>query len=330
MNNNHKNLFNKLIPILWEPGHMGAFLGRFLFDDTIEQSTLTESDKKNYNKKAQVEWYWDDITSEYFQYNLTDWKLELHNSWDLLKHLYPNSTDFDAVICYISAQLNYPYYSNSKLLPSQAVKIEYQTQLLTSNLIDMANCEFEFDNITFPYIKSHVQGNIKRINQLPWKKKIICRFTKNKAWMGDIFLFYKHYWYYIMNPDRNRNGFMEHNKHALINPVEYNKHFLYSYERYNPTDDIADYIIIDIYDLIFNENFEQLKAIDSRYDSGISETQLQLIRETKQGLIEILNIFGLSHTSNIVTTEDHASNFLTKEILNIYNTVKRIGPEGPI
>ena len=32
MNKNHSNLFNNLIPILWEPGHMGAFFGRFLFD----------------------------------------------------------------------------------------------------------------------------------------------------------------------------------------------------------------------------------------------------------------------------------------------------------
>ena len=326
MNKNHSNLLNKLIPILWEPGHMGAFFGRFLFDDVLEKSSYNTDIKKNYNKLPQTEWRWHDITSEYFQYNLTDWKLELHNSWDLLKHLYPNSTDFDAVICYISAQLNYPYYSNSKLLPSQAVKIEYQTQLLTSDLIDMVNGEFEFNNITFPYIKSHVQGNIKRINQLPWQKKIICRFPKNKAWMGDIFLFYKHYWYYIINPHSDKNGFMEHNKQALISPVEYNKHFSNNYDRYNPTNDITDYSIIDMYDLIFNENFEQLKAIDSRYNTGVSETQLQLIRETKQELIEILNIFGLSHTSNIATAEDHASNFLTKEVLDIYNTVKKIGP----
>ena len=326
MNQTHINLINKLTPILWEPGHMGAFLGRFLFDTILEQSTLSEKDRKNYNRKDQIEWLWDDITSEYFQYNLTDWKLELHNSWDLLKQRYSKDIDFDAAICYISAQLNYPYYSDAKLLPSQAVKIEYQTRLLTSDLIDMANCEFEFDNITFPYIKSHVQGNIKRINQLPWNKKILCRFPKNKAWMGDVFLFYKHYWYYIINPYSDKNGFMEHNKQALISPVEYDKHFLNNYDRYNPTNDISDYIIIDIYDLIFNENFEQLKAIDSRYNTGVSETQLQLIRETKQELTEILNIFGLSHTSNIVTAEDHASNFLTKEVLDIYNIVKKIGP----
>jgi hypothetical protein len=50
MHNNHRHLFNKLVPILWEPGHMGAFFGRFLFDDVLEQSTLSEHSKQNYNK----------------------------------------------------------------------------------------------------------------------------------------------------------------------------------------------------------------------------------------------------------------------------------------
>ena len=327
MKQHHINLLNKLIPVLWEPGHMGAFLGRVLFDDTIEQSNLSDYDKKNYNKKAQVEWHWDDIIGEYFQYNLTDWKLELHDSWDLLKQSYPDQLEFDAVICYISAQLNYPYYSsNASRLPIYAIDIQYNTQQSSNNLLAMANCEFEFSDITFPYIKSHIQGNITRINQLPWKKKIICRFPKNKSWLGDVFLFYKHYWYYIINPTRNRNGFMEHNRQALIGPVEYNEHFLYNYERYNPLNEMDDFIIIDMYDLIFNEQVEQLTAIDSRYNQGISATQLQLIRDTKQGLIEILNIFGLSHTSDIITPEDHATKFLTKEVIDIYNIIKKIGP----
>jgi hypothetical protein len=196
----------------------------------------------------------------------------------------------------------------------------------TTNLIEIANSNFEFDNITFPYVKSHIQGNIKRINQFPWEKKIICRFPKNKSWMAGLFHFYKHYWYFIINPDSNSPGFSSHTKQALTCPVEYNKHFSATHDRYNPTDDIADYIIIDMYDLIFNENFEQLTAIDSRYNTGVSETQLRLIRDARQGSIEILNIFGLSHTADIVTEEDHACKFLTKEVIDIYNTVKKIGP----
>lgn len=329
MNETHSKFFNNLTPILWEPGHMGAFFGRFLFDDTIEQSTLSTYDKENYNKKPQVEWLWHDITSEYFQYNLTDWKLELHNSWELLKQHYPNEIDFDAAVCYIVAQLNYPYFSNKSRLPIHlTVREPYKNFYPVEELMDMANRDFNFNDITFPYIKSHIQGNIQRINQFPWKKKIVCKFPEHKAWMGDIFLFYKHYWYYILNPNANRNGFMEFNKQAIFGPVEYDKHFSNSYKRYNITD--STYIIIDMYDLIFNENFEQLKLIDQRYNSGISSTQLQSIRDAKKGLIEILSIFGLSHISDIVTSEDHNSTFLTKEVLDIYNIVKKIGPKGPI
>ena len=306
---------------------MGAFFGRFLFDDVLEKSNLNKYDKKNYNKKPQVEWKWDDIVDEYFQFNEAYCKSNLHHSWKLFKQSYPTGSEFDAAICYIIAQKNYKYYSNNGMLPNNRSKMPYLKNQLTTDLINIANCNFEFNNITFPYVKSHIQRNsIQRINQLTWKKKILCRFPKNKAWMGDVFLFYKHYWYYIINPLSDRTGFMEHNKQALTCPVEYNKHFLYNYEIYNPTDNIADYSIIDMYDLIFNENFEQLKEIDPLYNRGVSETQLQLIRETKQELIEILNIFGLSHTSNIVTAEDHASNFLTKEVLDIYKIVKKIGP----
>lgn len=325
MNQNHSNLFNNLIPILWEPGHMGAFFGRFLFDNTIEQSSLTTQDKENYNKKAQVEWHWNDITSEYFQYNLTNWKLKLHDNWQSLKQYYPDDTDFDAVICYIVAQLNYPYFSDNTRLPIHlTVREPYKNSYPVKDLMDRASYDFNFNNITFPYIKSHIQGNVQRINQFPWKKKIVCTFPEHKAWMGDIFLFYKHYWYYILNPGADKNGFMEFNKQVIFPAVEYNRHFFDSYKKYNITD--SSYITIDMYDLIFNENFEQLKLIDHQYDLGISNTQLQSIRDTRKGLIEILDIFGLSHTSNIVTPEDHASKFLTKEVLDIYNTVKKIGP----
>ncbi len=327
MNQNHSNLLNKLIPILWEPGHMGAFFGRFLFDDVLEKSSYNTDIKKNYNKLSQTEWRWHDITSEYFQYNLTDWKLKLHDSWELLKEHFPEGIELDAAICYIVTYMSYPYFSSTARLPDTRVIVQpYKKPYISSELIEIANRDFDFNSITFPYIKSHIQGNIKRINQFPWKKKIICRLPENKAWMGDIFLFYKHYWYYIINPNNSRIGFMEFNKYGILGTVENSTHFSNNYKRYNPIDEISDYIIIDIYDLIFNENFEQLKLVDQRYDLGISETQLQLIRDTRTELIEILNIFGLSHTSDIITTEDHSSKFLTKEVLDIYNAVKKIGP----
>ena len=320
MNKNHISLINKLTPILWEPGHMGAFFGRFLFDSVLEKSNLDDTAKKNYNKKKQGEWHWDDITGEYFQFNQEDWKLKLHESWEPLKQIYPEGLEFDAAICYILAQKNYRYYTTSTLLPAHKIKIPYLEKPLTQELMDMATNNFEFDNLTFPYVKSHIQGKIKYINQFPWKKKVACRFPRNKAWICDLLLFYKHYWFYILNPERNRAGFMEHNKHALTRPVKWSKHFLEHYDRYN-TEDLSGYIIIDMYELIFNEQYEQVKLIDDQF-VDITETQRQLLKDARQGTIDILNIFGLSHTSDIITEEDHATKFLTKEVINIYNMIK--------
>jgi len=329
MQENHINLFNKLTAILWEPGHMGAFFGRFLFDDVLEKSNLDKDVKRFYNKKMQTEWHWDDITDEYFQFNDLDWKLKLHDSWNLLRQRYPEKLKFDAAVCYILAQRNYQYYSTNTKLPVRSVTRTYLEKELTPELLDTAQVDFEFSNITFPYVKSHIRDNIKYINQFPWKKKVICRFPKNKAWIGDIFLFYKHYWFYILGQRRDMSSFMDHNKGALVRAVENKQHFLDNYDEYNPINNMSDYIIIDMYELIFNEDYNQVKLIDDQL-IGISETQRRLLQDAREGSIEILNIFGLSHTLDIVTKEDHASKFLTKEVLDIYNIVKRIGPEGPI
>jgi hypothetical protein len=331
MQGNHINLFNKLTALLWEPGHMGAFLGRFLFDKILEKSNLNKDVKPNYNKKMQVEWHWDDITDEYFQFNELDWKLKLHDGWNILKQHYPEQLEFDAALCYILAQKNYQYYSTSTKLPVRSVTRLYLESEVTTETLDTAHLDFEFNNITFPYVKSHIRDNIKHINRFPWKKKVICRFPRNKAWMGDLFLFYKHYWFYfdLNNPRPDISTFNDHNKEALIRAVENKHHFLHNFDEYNPINDISDYIIIDMYELIFNEQCDQIKLIDDEF-VNVSETQLQLLSDARTGLIEILDVFGLSHTLDIVTSEDHASKFLTKQILDAYNAVKSTGPISPV
>jgi len=323
MSKNHEQLINNLIPVIWHPGHMGAFFGRFLFDDIYVREyhdLLPQKVKEFYIEDDNFEWFWADRIGNYFSYNDYD-NSPFNTTVNILKKYY-SGIDLDSAMMYITAQHHNDIYKNDIIKRALYANWKYTNTYNEDQLIHMANRDFDFDfiNFEFPYIKSHVKPDIYRINMFNWKKKVLCNFPPEKNWIALFLIFYKHYWFYnqrtsfpLSIEDNFREVEGEQFRRTVKNKIYYERRpeFL----KYS----IDDYIIVDIYDLIFNNNTKNLEKLDPCFENTLSKTRLDLLETARNHIVSVCNMFGLDPEMNM---SSYTTNLLTPKVIEVCDYLK--------
>ena len=296
MNSNHQALLEHLIPLVWNPGHMGAFLGRFLIDDARPSSL----DKDHY-QIANFEWSWYDRVHVYMEVDRAANQPHRHDFEQAINILskYYQGNDLHAACMYVAAQHTFEKFTSRSIF-NDVQSLSFNGIYTDEEIINMANRSFDFnydDDFYFPYLKSHIYANINLINQLPWRKKVICRFPKDKKWMPELLFFYKKFYHWTLSLEYYlpKTFFSDIENFIGLETGNFKEHFYHS----GSEDQLKDFIIIDIYDLIFNKNSQQLIQLEDKFENPLSESRLNLLKKAKAHITHICsNIFGVDVNAN--------------------------------
>jgi hypothetical protein len=287
MNQEHLKLVKHLVPLVWKPGFMGSFLGRFLLDDELANTPIKSKSKflgHNY------EWAFNDRLATYLSFNENLAGTGFNKYTDYLKKNY-TGIELHIAAMYLMAKLTQDDYKNYKLAPDETTVAYDRLPNISDEKIDeLVNSSFDYANFYYPYIKTHVNSNINFINSLDWKNKMFCDFPTEKAWIPALLHLYK---LYICKKRYNDDG--------TLTPDTLRQFRLFSNISYSPTswnynymnDDFIsnDYTKIDMYDLIFNRNTSQLSTIDSKFLNPISNSRIELLDLVKGHIEFICNDF---------------------------------------
>lgn len=288
MNTEHLKLIKHLVPLVWKPGFMGSFLGRFLLDDELVN---TPSISKRKFLGHNHEWVFNDRLATYLCFNenatpTSDFK----KYTDHLKKYY-TGTELQVATIYLMAKLTQDDYKNYKLSPDEiTVGYDCLPDVSSEKIDELVNSSFDYDNFYHPYIKTHINNNIALIDSLDWENKILCTFPKEKAWIPALLHLYKIYIY------RKKYG-----EDGKLTPESQRRFQLFTQISVSPTrwnynyvdDDFikSDYTRIDMYDLIFNGNTSQLSTIDGKFLNPISNSRNELLDLVKGHIEYICNDF---------------------------------------
>ena len=318
MNKNHEALINKLIPVMWPPGCMGAFFMRFIEDSNLKINECRIQEN--------LEWEnWDRI----FQYLYHDTGYPYYESYlnphlGLLKEKYKGDDYYRAFI-YIMYQLTEPAVNKFGKFSDHHL---WPIKLSESFLIELAESPplFDISKLKFSHLKMHLASKEKDIvKNLNWQAILFCHFPENKTWLADILLYYKKHYYKIHNPNAIEVNNELRDWNSIIDRLAgtSNLEQRFDYTEYNDT----RYVNIDMYDLIFNEYTDQLLTVYPNF--MLTDSQRTLLKLVREDIIYICNVFGLDHTMDLLPG-DNTDCLKTKQILDIYNTVKKIGSGDPI
>jgi hypothetical protein len=293
--NRYDKFFSELTLVSFTGGAMGSFLINFLLAEHEEYYRLL-SDRGVFRLKHNQEWQ----VTHYFQ-NIRDVDI---STLTKLSNYYGKST-FTQQALYAHAHIVQDLFL-ARELHSETVLRRFTFE----NVLRLV--KKDFDKIIFPYVKNHqlktnlgFDCNNKSIN---YKKRIYCTFPSNKSWIGGVFSVYKHNLYKLF--DKNHDY-----EYGLRDVNEFIHLYLLDSEmKNNYPETIPEHESLDIYELVFNKNFDGLKAIYPNYEPN--DLQLELLDSAHNSSIEVLNKLNLSH--DIVT--DTFSG--TKDFLNQTGLIK--------
>jgi hypothetical protein len=327
MTTNKDSFITNFSAILWEPGHMGSFLGRLLNDEHIRQKLLRNNNLDYLFKMTpRFEWPWFERTFEVLSYD------DFAKYKQLVESFGTNHTDNELTLKimklgYLSSKDFFDGYSRSSLLIRYNSSVNYEKFLPELDNI-------EINNISFPYVKSHLSG-LSRINNFDWNKKIVCILPQNKYWIGFFLLFYKHFYYYSFDKTfdldqdtSSASSFFKQFGENFLSTVDFkfsDFNEIYSNSKQNTFlsrwhyENLIEpeYIVVDIYDLIFNKNYSQLEKISN---SPITSSQKELIDQMYSAQNNILEHFGLDHNYEHNAHSD-TNYFMNDKIKKIYDNL---------
>ena len=282
---NHDILFDRIVPVTFSPGHMGTFLRGFLTSNTnnIFPYDLTKSDNH--------EWNFIDIFDDFFaEYGnvFEDLFLILYNHYQ--------SQDIFKTAAVVILNANYYLKNNQGFRSNTRLKdnLPFLLEFAKDPKYHQIQIPLELINIdTNIYIKDHNLDDIKYSNltfsmrDMQWKnKKINCAFFDEKSWIPYYFLKYK-----SVKSEYLKNKIIE-----LDNITSYFP-FIQTFNNQLPSKTDDRCMIINMYDLIFNKNLDQVYKVDPNFEfTKEKELMLNLANSSS---IEILESFGLSHYTNI-------------------------------
>jgi hypothetical protein len=240
-------IFEHFVPIVWEPGHMGAFLANFLTPKSSYPIPFSQQGGMLANK----EWFFVDSFNNFFG---------SHNK----HHKILNTLSSD--------------YSGVELIKMIAIEIAKNNYRYLTGKSDLT-----FDilkNNSSRYLKEHpYQEGPYPYDKVIWKnKKICCRFPYSKLWIPYFLLKYK---YGPTDPEFTlitKNHIQNYN-----NPYPDLRHFQNN----------NDYMIFDIYNLMFNKNLDQVYNIDPSFE--FNDDKKRMLDLAHDASLEILELFGTDY-----------------------------------
>jgi len=313
-------------PILWEPGHMGASLGRLLNDKFINEKFITNQNINHMFKATpQLEWSWVERTYQVMSFN----DLSAYN--ELASKL--NCKDEQDLISNI---MKFGYLKSVDLFDNSVPNLKL-INIWNNGDIDSFIPKLQTLNIDkvngFSYVKAHLP-TLDRVNLFNWKNKIFCTLPQHKAWIGSMFVFYKHFYYFSLDKEfelnRDSAGSVPYFKFFgtnFLNDCENEfRSFMHVYNN-ERTSHLSgwhynnlvqpDFTVVDMYKLIFEKDYSELEKITGE---SVSRTQVALIDQMHDASVGILKQFDLDHTSSLV---NDSSFLLNKKIQSIYSNIKQ-------
>lgn len=298
MNKNHLETINNLILVAWEPGHLGSFFGRLLLDDILVKHNVDITSKSN------LEWKWQDRSDVHLGFINSD---NTHPHFYIKEFVKNNYGEADQLSAILHIIISHTLNSNKDFVSYlQSPTMDFPRT--NEELKELANTKIDFSNFEFPYIKTHMNPvkQLLTLSNMPFKKKVVCKFPKNKTWLAILLVYYKHYWYYV---DKDQTK-LDHGVRKKI-VLSFSNQQLYNYHRLDHLDDtLKDFIEVDMYDLIFNKNIEQLAKVDSRFNFGLTDTEKQLLEVVKNDTLSICKIFNVSHEWTIDVLDENLSKLI--------------------
>lgn len=280
--NRYDQFFSKLTLVSFQGGAMGSFLINFLTAENPELYAELEH-KEFFGLRTNHEW----SVLYYFQ-GIQDLDVEVI---DQLKEYYGKNTYLQQTLYAYGRLVDKLYKENQWSNPT--VKSEFTFERVLELVKE------DYDSLIFPYVKNHL--NLKDIQEknVPYKKKIYCRFPEGKQWIISAFVLYKHHLYKIFHKNNNYDYGIGDVKN-WIRFYQDNIHF-------NPMPaNYTDHEPLDMYELVFNKNLDGLRKIYPDFEPN--ELQLKILDQAHDTSMMVLNDLNLSH--ELIITEFRAKKFL--------------------
>jgi hypothetical protein len=311
VNKNHELLINNLTPVMWEGGAMGAFFMRFIEDSNFLRN---ESQWKN------LEWFNWDRTLQYLEQgnNHAYYVNHINGHTSLLKEKY-QGIEFDKAFIYVIYQLTEPLvreHGRFELIhPIPA-------NLSSEKVLELAEMDPIFDvaNLKFTHLKCHYENTNVLINSLNWKRKIFCQFSFDKTWLVDLLMYYKKFYYTIDKPEIPISDQLKND------PVSFEKFYKNEWNKRiknlgkRLVKDLPGYHNIDMFDLIFNKNIEQIKQLYPDFE--LNHFQNNMLEKVKQDIIYICSVFELDPSISFVHLRDNIEMLRSPKIKEILKKIE--------
>jgi len=275
-------LFDWIVPVSYSPGHMGTFLQGFL---TPKLDFLFYN---NIIKDTNHEWIFRDLFDGFFGLNPKTYNDLIY----ILLDFYTAPEIFKiAAVVILNTKFYLKYYLNDQIC---------FTMDHIPLVLDLAK-DKKYHQLQFPielvktrtsrYIKEHRSSiGFKKItlsiSDTPWvRKRITCDFSNEKLWIP----------YYLLKYKSSKSTYLSYNIELFHNDT--NEFFI---TRSNMFEDVKFNISnlqVDMYDLIFNKNIDQVYKIDPNFE--FTKEKEEMLNLAKSSSIEILESFGIDHNTSI-------------------------------
>jgi hypothetical protein len=272
--------------VFWPGGHFGAF-----FINLMNASQLTLQDKKYFNRSDKnKEW----AVVDYFSAYHYSERLKLHRTLvNQLVDIYGD--DWEQHYYYILYQYTYRYFTlNQGDFPDESIR-----NLSKEDILNLADAPFLGVSSPLKFTKCHEEDYFYTNDNIPWNNKIAVVLPKNKRWIAEIMLWYKH-----TTP-----------LHVVISDLR-------KKTSYNDDQILQkNFKTVNIYDVVFNKDLTSIYNIFPNFNFTKKEERLRNI--VNKDSLDILHHYGLDHTYEVNNRWD-----LEKliEKMMVYQQAQKIKP----
>ena len=275
--NRYDKFFSELTLVSFTGGAMGSFLINFLMAADEEYYQILKN-RTAFGLKHNHEWQ----LTHYFQ-DIRDLDA---SELTLLSNYYGKSTYIQQTL-YAVAQIVQDLFLSRQLVAENIHKTFSFEKVL--KLVKR-----DFDKILFPYVKNHQIKSISTFDcnnkSLNFKKKIYCFFPANKNWIIPTFSLYKHNLYKLFHDNHDYN--------YGLGDVNYWMTLYHQNDRIvSYSESIPGHESLDMYELVFNKNFDGLRKIYPGYQPN--DLQLTLLDQAYDTSMIVLDNLKLSHEMKV-------------------------------
>jgi hypothetical protein len=252
--------------IFWTGGHFGAF-----FINLVNASQLTPQDhEKSFFVRLYKNKEWSMV--DYFSGYHYSRELKINDTLiTQLKDIYGDKWYLHYY--YILYQYSYRYLIlNEGEFPDKSIET-----LTKEEILELATAPFLGVKPTLRFTKCHDRDYLYKDDSLEWNSKIAVMLPKNKFWLGEIMLGYKH----------------KVPLHIIIRGLKNKFNELYRYDEVEQ----KKFKTVNMYDVIFNKD---LTSIYDNFPSfNFTGLENKLWEIVNKDSLEILEHYGLDHTHEV-------------------------------